>query len=89
MRLPTNIAEKYLEEHNRRFAGKAGEPEDLSPAASRPALELCHTFRLEPEREIDNDWRSVKAVICNCGLGRNAVDRRKAKLWYAKGKESA
>jgi hypothetical protein len=72
------------------FCRRSRRTGEFITGASRPAVELCHIFRLEPERAIGNDWRSViKAVICNCGLRRNAVDRRKAKLWYAKGKESA
>jgi transposase len=49
------LEEKYLAEHNRRFARKAAEPEDYHRRKPR-AWELHQIFRLETERAIGNDW---------------------------------
>jgi transposase len=49
------LEEKYLAEHNRRFARKAAEPEDYH-RRKPPAWELRQIFRLETERAIGNDW---------------------------------
>jgi transposase len=49
------LEEKYLAEHNRRFAGKAAEAEDYH-RRKPPTWELRQIFRLETERAIGNDW---------------------------------
>jgi transposase len=49
------LEEKYLAEHNRRFARVAAEPEDYHRRKPR-AWELRQIFRLETERAISNDW---------------------------------
>ena len=49
------LQEKYLVEHNRRFAREAAEPEDYH-RRKPPAWELRQIFRLETERAIGNDW---------------------------------
>jgi hypothetical protein len=49
------LQEKYLAEHNHRFAREAAEPEDYH--RRKPAAwELRQIFRLETERAIGNDW---------------------------------
>jgi hypothetical protein len=49
------LEEKYLGEHNRRFARMAAEPEDYH--RRKPiARELHQIFRLETERAVGNDW---------------------------------
>jgi transposase len=49
------LKEKYLAEHNRRFARVAAEPEDYHRRKPK-AWELQQIFRLETERGIGNDW---------------------------------
>ena len=49
------LQEKYLAEHNRRFARVAAEPEDYHRRQPR-AWELRQILRLETERMIGNDW---------------------------------
>jgi transposase-like protein len=49
------LEQKYLAEHNRRFAREAAEPEDYHRRKPR-AWELRQIFRLESERAIGNDW---------------------------------
>jgi len=49
------LEEKYLAEHNRRFAREAAEPEDYH-RRKPPAWQLRQIFRLETERAIGNDW---------------------------------
>ena len=49
------LEEKYLAEHNQRFARIAAEPEDYH-RRKPPAWELRQIFRLETERAIGNDW---------------------------------
>lgn len=49
------LQEKYLAEHNRRFARVAAEPEDYHRRKPK-AWELQPIFRLETERGIGNDW---------------------------------
>jgi hypothetical protein len=49
------LEEKYLVEHNRRFAKPAAEPEDYH--RRKPTVwDLRQIFRLETERAIGNDW---------------------------------
>lgn len=49
------LEERYLAEHNRRFARVAAEPEDYHRRKPK-AWELQQIFRLETERGIGNDW---------------------------------
>ena len=49
------LEEKYLAEHNQRFARSAAELEDYH-RRKPPAWELRQIFRLETERAIGNDW---------------------------------
>ncbi|HVG92799.1 MAG TPA: hypothetical protein VNB54_14990 [Alphaproteobacteria bacterium] len=49
------LEEKYLAEHNQRFARTAAEPEDYH-RRKPPAWELRQICRLETERAIGNDW---------------------------------
>jgi transposase len=49
------LEEKYLAEHNHRFARTAAEPEDYH-RRKPPTWELRQIFRLETERAIGNDW---------------------------------
>jgi hypothetical protein len=49
------LQEKYLVEHNRRFARVAAEPEDFHRGKPR-VWELRQIFRLETYRAIGNDW---------------------------------
>lgn len=49
------LEEKYLAEHNRRFARVAAEPEDYH-RRKPPAWKLGQIFRIETERAIGNDW---------------------------------
>jgi transposase len=49
------LKEKYLAEHNKRFAREAAEPEDYH-RRKPPAWELRQIFRLETQRTIGNDW---------------------------------
>jgi hypothetical protein len=49
------LEEKYLAEHNQRFAREAAEPEDYHRRKPK-AWELRQIFRLETERAIGNDW---------------------------------
>ena len=49
------LQEKYLAEHNRRFARVAAEAEDYH-RRKPPAWKLRQIFRLETERAIGNDW---------------------------------
>lgn len=49
------LQEKYLAEHNRRFARVAAEPEDYHRRKPK-VWELQQIFRLESERGIGNDW---------------------------------
>ena len=50
-----DLEEKYLVDHNRRFARVAAEPEDYHRRKPR-AWELREIFRLETERALGNDW---------------------------------
>lgn len=49
------LEEKYLAEHNRRFAQTAVDPEDYHRRKPR-VWELRQIFRIETERAIGNDW---------------------------------
>jgi hypothetical protein len=49
------LEEKYLAEHNQRFAGEAAGSEDYH-RRKPPEWELRQIFRLETERAISNDW---------------------------------
>jgi len=49
------LEQKYLAEHNRRFARMPAAPEDYHRRKPR-AWELRQIFRLETERAIGNDW---------------------------------
>jgi transposase len=50
-----DLKEKYLVEHNRRFARVAAEPEDYHRRKPK-TRELRQIFRLETERALGNDW---------------------------------
>jgi len=49
------LEQKYLPDHNRRFARAAAQPEDYH-GRKPTARELRQIFRLESERVISNDW---------------------------------
>lgn len=49
------LEEKYLAEHNQRFAGTAAEPEDYH-RRKPPVWEQRQIFCIETERVIGNDW---------------------------------
>jgi hypothetical protein len=49
------LENKYLPDHNRRFARAAAKPEDYH-GRKPTARELRQIFRLETERTISNDW---------------------------------
>jgi len=51
----TFVATTYVPDHNARFAGPPGSPEDFHTPVP-PGLDLDQVFRLETERTVSNDW---------------------------------
>jgi len=81
------LEKEYLPQHNRRFARVPAKPEDYH-GRKPTARELRQIFRLETERRISNDWvlRHEGRYLQLQLLASDAMDPRKARLWYVNGR---